>query len=75
MAAGHAFREVTIGDSVVGYLSSPACANAETRRHHFGILGLLADELGMVRPLAQVSPVEVADAVARLWGRPHRRRR
>lgn len=66
--AGQEFRQVTVSDAVVGYLSSPTCANFETRRHHFAVLGLLADELGILRPLARVNAQAVAAAAERLWG-------
>ncbi|HZD01086.1 MAG TPA: site-specific integrase [Actinomycetes bacterium] len=60
---------VTVRLAVDGFLSSPRCANPNTRRAYASALDRLADALGPDRPLATVAGEELAAALERLWGR------
>lgn len=60
------FRAVTVGDAVVAHLGSTACRNLDTRRRRAGTLGLLADRLGVDRPLSDLSSRQLDDALTAL---------
>jgi hypothetical protein len=48
-------------------LSSPRCANPNTRRGYTGVLNRLLTGLGASRPLAEVSGEELAGLMEQLW--------
>src|SRR4051812_10462987 len=58
----------TVQSAVDAFLSSPRCANPNTRRGYAGVLDRLLAELGADRPLATVGRDELADLLQRLWG-------
>jgi integrase len=58
----------TVQAAVDAFLSSPRCANPNTRRGYAGVLDRLLAELGADRPLAAVGGDELADLLDRLWG-------
>jgi integrase len=58
----------TVQAAVDAFLSSPRCANPNTRRGNAGVLDRLLADLGPDRPLATVDGDELADLLQRLWG-------
>src|SRR5262245_34944018 len=58
----------TVQAAVDGFLSSPRCANPNTRRGYAGVLDRLLAELGPDRPLAEINRDELAGLLTRLWG-------
>ncbi len=61
-------QAVTVGDAVDVFLSSPRCANPNTRRAYGGVLDHLVGEMGPQAKLADVSSEQLASALDRLWG-------
>jgi integrase len=59
---------VTVRLAVDRFLSSPRCANPNTRRAYASALDRLADHLGADRLLATVASDELAAALEHLWG-------
>ncbi|GAA2063010.1 hypothetical protein GCM10009839_87850 [Catenulispora yoronensis] len=59
---------ITIRDAMDRFLSSPRCANPNTRRAYAAALDKLADRLGPHRRLPSISEQEVGDGLAALWG-------
>ena len=73
MAKVTALRErdtttTTTQAAVDAFLSSPRCANPNTRRSYTGVLDRLLAELDADRPLAQLTGEELAELLERLWG-------
>src|SRR3954454_1725135 len=60
--------QAAIQAAVDAFLSSPRCANPNTRRGYAGVLDRLLTVLGPDRPLASVDGDELADLLDRLWG-------
>jgi len=58
----------TVQAAIDAFLSSPRCANPNTRRGYTGVLDRLLTELGADRPLAAVGGDELAELLERLWG-------
>jgi integrase len=58
----------TLRAAVDRFLSSPRCANPNTRRRYAAALDKLTERLGADRPLAAITPAEVAGALEKtLW--------
>jgi integrase len=68
VTALHDRSGVTVRLAVDRFLSSPRCANPNTRRAYASVLDRLADDLGPDRPLATVAGEELTDTLERLWG-------
>ena len=58
----------TMRDTVDAFLSSPRCANPNTRRAYAGVLDRVLDEIGAQVELSQVSGEQLAEVLERLWG-------
>jgi len=58
----------TVRDTVDAFLSSPRCANPNTRRAYTGVLDRVLDEIGAEVELGQVSGEQLAEVLERLWG-------
>jgi len=58
----------TVRDTVDAFLSSPRCANPNTRRAYTGVLDRVLDEVGAEVELGQVSGEQLAEVLERLWG-------
>ena len=74
MAKVRALRErdtttMTVQAAADGFLSSPRCANPNTRRGYTGVLDRLLAGLGPDRLLADLGGDELADLLEQLWGR------
>ncbi len=54
--------------AVDAFLSSPRCANPNTRRAYASALDRVLDELGPDADLAQLSGEQLAEVIERLWG-------
>jgi integrase len=61
-------RDTTVQAAVDAFLSSPRCANPNTRRSYAGVLDRLLDEVGADRPLATIDGETLAGLLERLWG-------
>jgi integrase len=61
-------RSTTTQTAVDAFLSSPRCANPNTRRSCTGVLDRLLTHLDANRPLAEVTGEELAELLNRLWG-------
>lgn len=59
---------VTVRAAVDRFLSSPRCANANTRRSYAAALDKWAEEIGPQRELGAVAEDAAADALTELWG-------
>jgi integrase len=66
--AGPAADLVTLQVAGDAFLSSPRCANPNTRRAYAGVIDNLIAMLGASRPLAGVGDDELGVALAELWG-------
>src|SRR3954454_10270982 len=64
--------QAAVQAAVDAFLSSPRCANPNTRRGYAGVLDRLLTELGAElgtdRPLAAIEGEELAGLLERLWG-------
>lgn len=58
----------TVRDTVDAFLSSPRCANPNTRRAYTGVLDRVLDGIGAEVELGQVSGEQLAAILERLWG-------
>ena len=59
---------VTLQAAADAFLSSPRCANPNTRRAYAGVIDRVVARLGGLRQLADLTDGEIGDAVEGLWG-------
>jgi integrase len=69
VTALHERDTTTIHAAVDAFLSSPRCANPNTRRGYTGVLDRLLTQLDADRPLAELRGEELAELLEHQWGR------